>query len=68
MKKIEKLYAIIDTEWNILKSRWGSSSKSHIMVYASESSAKKALSSPWTSQVIKKDAKIILIYENKKWN
>lgn len=53
---IIELWAVIDNETNnICMSRGGSSSKSKIMVYQDEKTAKKALNSSWTKQVIKQE-------------
>ena len=51
---ISELFAIIDNDTNnICMSRGGSSSQSKIMVYGDLKTAKKALNSSWTKQVIK---------------
>lgn len=47
-----ELWAIVDKEGKILYSRGGSSSKSRLMVYESESLAKRGLKNQWTQQVI----------------
>lgn len=49
---IKELWAVLDKNNNICMSRGGSSTKSKIMVYSNVNSAKKALNSNWTKQVI----------------
>lgn len=59
-----ELWAIVDKEGKILYSRGGSSSKSRLMVYESESLAKRGLKNQWTQQVIDEgDVQIKCIYK-----
>jgi hypothetical protein len=51
-ESIPELWAIVDNQGMICMSRGGSSSKSRIMVYDNETSAKRALSSTWSKQII----------------
>jgi hypothetical protein len=62
-KASSELWAIVDKEGKVLYSRGGSSSKSRLMVYESESLAKRGLKSQWTQQVIDdRDVEIQCIY------
>jgi len=51
-KTIDELWAILDENGKVCMSRGGSSSKSKIMVYSDENTAKKALNNVYTKQVI----------------
>lgn len=62
-KASSELWAIVDKEGKVLYSRGGSSSEPRLMVYASESLAKRGLKSQWTQQVIDdNDIEIICVY------
>lgn len=62
-KPSTELWAIVNENGHIMWSRGGSSTSSKLLVYDNENSAKRALRSEWTKQVIdEKDVKIVKIY------
>ena len=64
-KTSSELWAIVDKEGKVLYSRGGSSSKSRLMVYESESIAKRGLKNQWTQQIIDDgDVQIKRIYKS----
>ena len=64
-KTSSELWAIVDKEGKVLYSRGGSSSKSRLMVYESESLAKRGVKNQWTQQIIDDgDVQIKRIYKS----
>lgn len=60
-----ELYAVVDTNNNILFSRGGSSSTPKLLVYPDEISARRGLSNTWTKQyIIDNNITIKCIYKN----
>lgn len=63
-KSTSELWAVLDTEGNILYSRGGSSSKPKLMVYENKSLAERAVKSDYSKQLLKNiEYKIEKIYE-----
>ena len=63
-KKTSELYAIVDSNGNILYSNGGSSHKPKIMTYGKEVSAKRSVSNLFTKKKIKEEEiKILKIYD-----
>ena len=58
-KSSSELWAIVNREGKVLYSRGGSSSKPRLMVYESESLAKRGLAAYYTQQIIKQEDTII---------
>lgn len=63
----KELWAVVNSDGEVMYSRGGSSSKPKLMVYPTEAKAKAALSSPWTKQVMDgKMAQVVNIYSANK--
>ena len=52
-KSSRELWAIVDSDGNVMWSRGGSSTSPKLMIYESEKKAEAALKNKWTKQIIK---------------
>jgi len=63
--KVTELWAVLDLDGNVMRSRGGSSTQKKLLVYESKKQAEKVLKSPWIKQIIPDRSKvqIVRVYE-----
>jgi hypothetical protein len=64
---VSELWAVLNDDGTIKWSRGGSSTAPHLMVYPSEKSARRALNTSWSKQIISNpnETRVELIYSAK---